>query len=60
MKTAIAVIAVINSHAAHWIALGTILIGVGFAVDGSTELGHHACLIVGGMLCGFSLRKGVA
>lgn len=41
----------------QWIALGITLIAVGFACDGSTELGHHACLIAGGMLVGFSARR---
>lgn len=40
----------------RWIILGTILVACGFAVDGSTEIGHHAFLIVGGMAVGASLK----
>lgn len=41
----------------QWIALGITLIACGFAVDGSTEIGHHCFLILGGMTVGFSLRR---
>jgi hypothetical protein len=47
----------LTALSAKWIALGITLIACGFAVDGSTEIGHHAFLILGGMTVGFSLRR---
>lgn len=42
-----------------WIGLGALLIGGGFLVDGSTEIGHHALLICGGLAIGWGGRKEV-
>ena len=35
-----------------WIASGGALITLGFIMDGSTEVGHHAFLILGGVALG--------
>jgi len=44
-------------HAAlKWAAVGIILIAGGFAVDGSTEVGHHLFLIFGGGVIGFGMK----
>jgi len=47
----------ITALSVRWIALGITLIACGFAVDGSTEIGHHCFLILGGMTVGFSIRR---
>jgi hypothetical protein len=40
-----------------WIAAGATLIALGFAVDGLTEVGHHAFLILGGIAVGFGAAR---
>lgn len=39
-----------------WIGIGVALLGIGFAMDGVTEAGHHGLLIVGAMMIGFGAR----
>lgn len=38
------------------ILLACLLVAVGFLIDGSTEVGHHAALILGGIIAGLGLR----
>jgi hypothetical protein len=40
-----------------WMVAGALLFVVGFAVDGSTEIGHHAALIAGGIAVGAGLFR---
>jgi hypothetical protein len=40
-----------------WIAAGATLIALGFAVDGLTEVGHHAFLILDGIAVGFGAAR---
>ena len=40
-----------------WAALGSGLIIVGFICDGITEVGHHAALILGGVILGAGVTK---
>lgn len=40
-----------------WVALGAALVAVGFLVDGITEVGHHAFLILGGITVGAGARS---
>ena len=40
-----------------WMVAAVLLFAVGFAVDGSTEIGHHAALIVGGIAVGAGLFR---
>lgn len=38
---------------AFWFITGAFLLVTGFAMDGSTEIGHHAALILGGFAVGW-------
>ncbi len=40
-----------------WFVAAALLIAVGFLVDGTSEPGHHAALILGGVFCGAGLAK---
>jgi hypothetical protein len=40
-----------------WWAAATALISFGFAIDGASEPGHHAGLILGGIALGISFRR---
>lgn len=42
-----------------WVGLGVTLLAGGFLVDGSTEIGHHAFLILGGVCIGCGIRMEV-
>ena len=42
---------------AQWLILGLLLMAGGFACDESTETGHHALLILGGMAVGVGASK---
>lgn len=39
------------------LSVAILLIFIGFATDGITEYGHHACLIISGILLGIWIKK---
>jgi hypothetical protein len=39
-----------------WFAVAAALFVVGFAIDGTSEPGHHAALILGGIVAGWNLN----
>lgn len=40
-----------------WLVASAALITFGFLVDGSSEIGHHAGFILGGVVCGAGVAK---
>jgi hypothetical protein len=40
-----------------WVLAGLALIIIGFAVDGASEVGHHAGFIMGGVVIGAGLVR---
>ncbi len=42
---------------AMWAALAATLIATGFLLDGSTEVGHHLFLILGGAVIGAGVMR---
>lgn len=51
-----AVLAYVNVRRLAWLAFAGALVALGFAVDGTSEWGHHAALIAGGILAGWKLK----
>ncbi len=47
----------VNLWRAVWWGAATALIAFGFAIDGISEPGHHAGLILGGIALGLSFRR---
>jgi hypothetical protein len=41
-----------------WGILAAALVLLGFALDGTTEVGHHLALILGGVAIGYGAGKG--
>ena len=39
-----------------WFAVAAVLFVVGFAIDGTSEPGHHAALVLGGIVTGWNLK----
>lgn len=46
-----------NVPRALWFLAAALLIAFGFLIDGTSEPGHHAGLILGGICCGAGLAK---
>ena len=42
---------------ATWGGFAAALIAAGFLCDGATEVGHHACLILGGIAAGYGFAR---
>jgi hypothetical protein len=47
----------VNLRRLTWIALAILLFAFGFTIDGASEVGHHAGLILGGMAIGGALTR---
>jgi hypothetical protein len=47
----------VSLRRASWWVAATALIAFGFAIDGTSEPGHHAGLILGGIALGISFRR---
>ena len=47
----------VNLRRLTWIAMAILLFAFGFAIDGASEVGHHAGLILGGIAIGTALAR---
>jgi hypothetical protein len=44
---------------AVWLTIGMVLVAFGFAIDGTSEWGHHFGLIVGGVVTGGGIVRSI-
>jgi hypothetical protein len=51
-----AIAAYLDTRRLAWFAVAAVLFVVGFAIDGTSEPGHHAALILGGIVTGWNLK----